>query len=88
MGIKWKDGYSADVRVYLVIGEEALDVAQVGPEFLVLAESRDIQECFAEIVVEVDGRRTLYPVVIEGATVEDPIVRFIKSKQATVPAPS
>ena len=76
MGTIWKDGYSADVNLYLVVGDEAIDIAQVGPSFLILSESRPIESCFATIVVEVDNRRTEYSVLLDDASIESPIVNY------------
>jgi hypothetical protein len=76
MGTIWKDGYSADVTLYLVIGDEALDVAQVGPSFLILSEHREIESCFATIVIEVDDRRTEYSVLLDDASIESPVVNY------------
>jgi hypothetical protein len=82
MGFQWTNGYSAEVSAWLNVDGETFDIAQVGPHFLVLAEKRDIREGYAEITIDVDGSRSHYPVIIEGATIadEDPRIGFFISK--------
>jgi hypothetical protein len=84
MGTIWKDGYSADVNLYLVVGDEVVDIAQVGPSFLILSEKRPIESCFAMLVVEVDHRRTEYSVLLDDASIESPIVNYaMRAEQAS-----
>jgi hypothetical protein len=47
--------YSADVVLSLHIGARTIRLAQVAPEFVVLAEPIDLPQCDAEVHVIVDG---------------------------------
>jgi hypothetical protein len=54
-------GYSAMVRMHLLVETRKLSVAQVGPDFLILEEPASFGPTRAELVVEIDGaqERTL-----------------------------
>jgi len=79
MGIRWKDGYSAQVEIYLLVGEDKLPVAQVGPGWFILQEPCAIvPETEAELVIVVDGEETHRHVFIhEGSIVENKEVSYI-----------
>jgi hypothetical protein len=79
MGIQWKDGYSAQVEIYLVVGDQKLDVAQVGPGWFILQEPNALPpETEAELVITVDGRETRRHVFIhDGALVDAKEVAYI-----------
>lgn len=55
-------GYSADVRMSLEIEGRHLAVAQVGPDFIILAGAGEMPPSTGDLVVVIDGnerRRTL-----------------------------
>ena len=47
--------YSSNVRGWLVVGEQRLELAQVGPDRCVLRQSLDAPPSAAELVIEIDG---------------------------------
>lgn len=48
-------GYSATVRMRLIVGTKRLGVTKVGPDFIVLKESIHVKPSHAELIVEIDG---------------------------------
>ncbi|HUY35658.1 MAG TPA: hypothetical protein VMV69_23140 [Pirellulales bacterium] len=58
------NGYSAEVRLELVIDGRSLDVEQVGPRSCLLAEPIDHPPGEAEVVMHVDGQRRTWRVAI------------------------
>jgi len=59
----------------LLVGDQSLRIAQLGPDFLVLAEPAQLAPTTAEIVLQVDGRVSRRAVRLpEGATAADPEV--------------
>jgi len=48
-------GYSATVRMRLLVGAQSYAVAKVGPDFIVVKESVHLELCRAQLVVEIDG---------------------------------
>jgi hypothetical protein len=48
-------GHSADVRMHLLLNGHTLRIAQMGPNFLVLADTVEHPPADAEIVMTVDG---------------------------------
>ncbi len=47
--------YSANLALSLVVGGRTIKLAQVAPDFVVLAEAVELAPCEAEVHVEVDG---------------------------------
>jgi hypothetical protein len=71
-------GYSADVRLSLVVGDRSFDVGQVGPEDLVLREPVTLPPCEGEIVITIDGSERRYPVsLIDGVKETRTLVRYV-----------
>ena len=55
--MKTTDGYSADVKIYLLVNGQKLRVAQAGPNRLVLRDLQAIPpESEGELIITVDGR--------------------------------
>ena len=66
MGTFWKDGYSATVDIYLLVGGKKLSVAQVGPNYLRLQKLQELPlNTDAELVIHTDDQSILYPIHIE-----------------------
>ena len=67
-----RNGYSARVRLRLVVGSASFEVEQVSPSSCLLAHPIDHPPCDAELIVEVDGRertrRVALPQGIERAS--------------------
>jgi hypothetical protein len=67
MGQLWEDGgYSSDVSIRLVCGEAVYDVAQIGPESLILRNCEKLPTGHARIVMWVDGNETSLDVILGG----------------------
>jgi hypothetical protein len=65
MGTTWKDGsYSAEVRIHLLIGDRKLAVAQIGPDFLILRESRRVPNGRARLLISVDEAEEVQDVIV------------------------
>lgn len=58
--------YSSNVALALEVGNDVLSVAQVGPNWLILAscERAPLVHQEATIIISVEGKRHIYPVVI------------------------
>jgi hypothetical protein len=50
------------VHLHLWVGEAALPIAQLGPDFLILATPTDLAANEAEIVMRVDANERRWPV--------------------------
>jgi hypothetical protein len=70
MGTQWKDGYSAQVDLYLHVDGKRLRLAQVGPQFLILRDQCIIPAgALAKIVIGVDGKEEEHDVVLHKGAV-------------------
>jgi hypothetical protein len=58
-------GYSAAVKIQLLVDGEVLGVSRLGPDSLSLHEPRQVSPQNAIIVVNVDGREHRHPVVLD-----------------------
>ena len=78
MGTAWKDGYSADVEIYLHVGDAKYRVAQVGGYSLKMRDMCSVPPSTpAELVTIVDGRKTVRSVLLyEGISLERREVQF------------
>jgi hypothetical protein len=71
--------HSADVDIRLHVGDTCLDVVQLGPDFLILADGcrRPLRPCNAELIVIIDGdidRRTIFlPEGIDPDSIRTPV---------------
>ena len=54
--------YSADVRMELRLNGRVLPIAQLGPDFLILATPIDHPPAHAEIAMSIDGHERCWPV--------------------------
>jgi hypothetical protein len=78
MGQIWLDGYSAAIEIYLIIGGQKHDVAQIGGGSLILRHAVKIPPMTnAKLVVKIDGREEVEQVLItDGATCNREPVSF------------
>jgi len=78
MGKQWSDGYSARVRLGLRVDGNQLDVAQVGPDSLILREPRAIApSTVAKLIIEVDDKVEETSIMLaEGASGNDARVKY------------
>lgn len=58
-------GYSSTVALELRCNDEVIDVAQTGPDRIILRECRELPAGPAELSVIVDGRRTTRAITLE-----------------------
>lgn len=71
--------YSALVRLQLIIGDETLELAQIGPHGVVLCEPRNLAPGAAEVVMHVDDNVRSWRVKIpNGATDSSPVISIIR----------
>ena len=76
-------GYSADVRLELLVNGRCVRLSQVGPDSLILAKPTEIPVGSAELVVTVDGhehRRRIH--LSEGASEASRRVRICSSEDS------
>jgi hypothetical protein len=57
-------GYSATVKLQLIVGDRTLELGQIGPDAVWLRENAEIDPCDATVVMTVDGRRHEWPVYL------------------------
>lgn len=57
-------GYSAKVRLTLLVEEASLDLAEIGPELIYLRHPIDLPPCDATILMTVDGREHRWKVYL------------------------
>jgi hypothetical protein len=70
-------GYSADVRMQLLVNGRSLRIGQLGPDFLILDDLADHPPGRAEIMMSVDGRVRRWPVQLpDGVSAEQPRTRI------------
>ncbi|HEX4146901.1 MAG TPA: hypothetical protein VHY91_25615 [Pirellulales bacterium] len=67
MGKRWKDGYSASVELYVLVGDKRFGVAQVGPSFFVLKDQEVAipPGTDGRLVIIIDGREKSYPIFMQ-----------------------
>lgn len=65
MGMQWKDGYSTQVRLYLLVEGEQLRIAKIGSENFVLRDQLAIPaSTHAQLQIDVDGITELQDVFL------------------------
>ncbi|HTU24804.1 MAG TPA: hypothetical protein VMF30_05375 [Pirellulales bacterium] len=66
MGKQWKDGYSASVDLYLMIGDQHFGVGEVGPDALVLDRNDTAIPPGAQgdLVIVIDGEKTSQTIIL------------------------
>lgn len=58
-------GYSSDIQLFLVVGDRQIQLAQIGPESVMLCDFEDVpRDEIAEIVMVVDGKERRWKVVL------------------------
>jgi hypothetical protein len=83
MGIHWKDGYSSSIDLTLIIDDERLSVAQVGPDYLILKQARDIPDCYANLEIRIDDYLEVHRIaLLEGASVANSTISFVRTAQS------
>ncbi len=65
MGINWEGGgYSAHVEMFVLVDGCRMDVAQIGPDTLILRNPVQVRKGYAEIIIRVDGREEKHKVIL------------------------
>lgn len=59
-----KGGYSADVQMRLYVNGHEFNVAQLGPEFIILRVPSDQPAGAAEMSLSIDGRVERWPIYL------------------------
>jgi hypothetical protein len=78
------NGYSANVRLTLVVDGRSFKLAQTGPDFVILREPMDLPPSEAEIVTDIDGQVERWRVHLpEGAHSDKLQVRAVDSLLAS-----
>jgi hypothetical protein len=78
MGMHWKDGgYSASVEVYVIFDGQRIEVAEIGPESMVLRNHERSLRGPAEIVIEVDGQKEIHNVILCRHDTESSVLEFV-----------
>ena len=74
MGTCWSDGYSSDVEIYLLVGDERLRVSNVGRNSLVLWDCREIPAgTEADLVITIDGEEEVEHVILTQGAIGGPV---------------
>lgn len=78
MGQRWLDGYSADVEIFISIGGQRYDVAQIGRGTLILREPAPIPPLTdATLTIKIDGREEISQIFLtDGAEKDQQPVAF------------
>jgi hypothetical protein len=72
-----RNGYSAEVRLQLLVDGQTLAVRQVSPDSCLLVQPIDHPPCQGRFVLSVDGRRREYPVILpQGISRTSSLVKF------------
>jgi len=73
----WKDGgYSATVEVYVIVNGQRIEVAEIGPDSMVLRDHDHVACGHAEIVIEVDGQKETRHVFLSNYDTASSILEF------------
>lgn len=64
MGIRWSDGYSSDVELYLLADGMRHAIAQIGPEWFIIRDRVQLPEGFAQISIKIDDQEKVLDVVL------------------------
>jgi len=81
-------GYSAQVRLHLVIGSRILELGQIGPDRIVVREPADLPPGPAEVVMHVDSFERRWQVYLpDGISPQSREVRTISLPAAAQSAP-
>jgi len=77
MGMHWKDGgYSASVDVYMIVNGQRIEIAEIGPDSMVLRDHEQVVRGAAEIVIEVDGQKETHHVILCNHDTASSILEF------------
>lgn len=64
--------HSAEVHLWLITEHGAIRLAQIGPDYVIVADPLDLPPCKAEIVMRADNHELRWPVrLVEGIRATD-----------------
>jgi len=76
-------GYSAYVRLQLVLGDRTLELSSIGPDGISLREPAELPPCEAEVVMNVDDFEHRWPVYLpDGISANSREVRTVTQPAA------
>jgi hypothetical protein len=65
MGVHWRDGgYSADVRIYLLVNDTMIPVSRVTRDKITLRSEDEVPRGHAQLLINIDGRRETRDIII------------------------
>lgn len=69
-------GYSAEVRLHLVVAGDEFSLSEIGPDGITLRNPMSLSPCEADVVMDVDDHRRVWRVWLpDGISPEDTFVR-------------
>lgn len=68
-------GYSARINLELIVNGQVIDVAQTGPDKLILREPATLPAGEATLVITIDDKRHVTPIIMSETTASE-IVHF------------
>ena len=76
-------GYSAYVRLQLVLGDRTLELSSIGPDGISLREPAELSPCDAEVVMHVNDQERRWPVYLpDGISANSREVRTVTQPAA------
>jgi hypothetical protein len=80
-------GYSAEVRLHLIVGDRIFELASIGPQRIRLCELAELPPCDAEVVMHVDDFERRWQVYLpDGISPDSREVRTV-TQPAAAPSP-
>lgn len=73
---KSEDGYSAPVSLELHVADEIIGVAKVGPDRIVLNESRSVREGEAKLVIKIGDAVRRRRIILNNSNAAEGTVRY------------
>lgn len=74
-------GYSSSVRLQLIVGDDAYELAEIGPGSIYLSTPVSPPPCAAEVVMHVDDFERRWPVTLpDGVSPSSPLARTIPAQ--------
>jgi len=71
-----EDGYSAPVSMELHVNDEIIGVDKVGPDRIVLSESRSVPDGEAKLVIKIGEATRRKRIILNGSNANDGTVRY------------
>jgi len=76
MGRYWKDGgYSADVRIYLLVQGQMIPVSRITQDTITLRANQEVPRGHAQLLINIDGKRETKDIIISNV---DPVASEVQ----------